>query len=511
MSGTKKRFFKGAVILTVAGLVVKAIGAVNRIVMSRLLGGEGIGLYQMAYPVYQAAISVATAGIPIAISIMVAERLAHGDYRGVRRVFWLAFTVTALLGLGCSAGLYTLAGWLTEVGIVRDSRAYWSIAALSPAIFFVAALSAYRGLFQGLQDMRPTAVSQVIEQGIRVAVMLAMVVLLLPYGLEYGAAGASFGAVPGAIAAVGYLSFLTYKKLRRLPSGQKCSDLPTATVLARLVKLAVPVSLANLMLPITANIDLLVVPVRLEDAGYDVHIATELYGYLTGMAASLISLPTILTASLAASIVPAIAEGLAKQRFDKVHSEAREVFRLTAVAMMPCAAGLYFLAYPIASLLYGTAGAGQCIEILSLGVVVLGFGQVSTGILQGMGHTVLPFINMLAAALAKFAVGWYLTALPQWGISGAAWATNFDFLVAAGLNILCIAYYLRLDFEWGNKLKLAALALIMGLGAQAVYDYTSLFWGGSLAVGAAIGSGVLLYMLLLIVSGEAARLRQYMP
>lgn len=508
---TKKRFFQGAVILTIAGLTVKGIGAINRIVMSRLLGGEGIGLYQMAYPVYQAAISIATAGIPVAISILVAERLAHSDYRGARRVFWLAFAVTAVLGLFCSAALFLLAGWLTEVGIVRDSRAYWSIAVLSPAIFFVAVLAACRGLFQGLQEMQPAAVSQVIEQGVRVAVMLTMVYLLLPYGLAYGAAGASFGAVPGAAAAVCYLSVLTYRRLRCLPRGDGGNPLGNFAILGRLFKLAVPVSLANLMLPITANIDLLVVPVRLEAAGYDVYTATELYGYLTGMAASLISLPTILTASLAASIVPAVAEGVAQRRLGKVHAQAQEAFFLAAVAMLPCAAGLYFLAYPISGLLYGTVGAGECIEILSLGVVILGFGQVSTGILQGMGHTILPFFNMLAAAAAKLAAGWYLTALPDWGISGAAWATNFDFAVAAALNMLCIAYYLQLDFEWLHKLKLILLAVGMGFGARGVYETVSLIWGGSLAVGVAIGSGAVLYMLLLMLSGEMGRLKQYMP
>jgi len=510
MGNARRVFFKGAMILAVAGVLVKCIGAVNRILLSRILGGEGVGLYQMAYPVYQAAISVATAGVPVAISILVAKKAARGDLGGARKVFRLAFCMTTALGMASSGALYVLAGYLTESGIIRDARAYWPIAALSPAIFFVALLSSYRGLFQGLQNMRPTAVSQVLEQGIRVVVMLAMVLLLLPRGLEFGAAGASFGAVPGAAAAAFYLGSLAHRQLRKMPSTAIRQE-SSFKLFCRMIKLAVPVSLANLMLPLTANIDLLVVPLRLEAAGYDVYMATELYGYLTGMAASLIGLPTILTASIAASIVPVVAEGAAQGRRAKVREEAQAAFSLAAMALFPCAAGLYFLAYPIAELLYGTPGAGGCIEILAIGAVLLGFGQVSTGVLQGLGHTLLPFINMALAAAAKFFAGWYLTALPDWGIGGAAWATNLDFAVAAGLNLLCIFYYLRLRLEILHKLKLAALAFFMGVGAKLVYEEVCLQAGSALAVAAAVASGVVFYGLLLTAGGESGRIRQYFP
>ena len=207
----RDKFLKGAFILTVAGILVKIIGSANRIFLSRLLGGEGIGLYQMAYPIYLLALSISSAGIPVAISIIVAERLALGDYRGANRVFKISLALMSFTGL-CFAGLLFFgAEFLVESQIVRDPRAYYSIIALAPAVFFATMLSSYRGYFQGFQVMTPTASSQISEQFVRVLTMISFAYLLLPLGIEYSAAGASFGAAPGAFCGLLVLLFCYYK------------------------------------------------------------------------------------------------------------------------------------------------------------------------------------------------------------------------------------------------------------------------------------------------------------
>ncbi|MBC8015183.1 MAG: oligosaccharide flippase family protein, partial [Sporomusaceae bacterium] len=192
---SKDTFLKGALILTFAGVLVKIIGSVNRILLSRLLGGEGIGLYQMAYPIYLLALSVSSAGIPVAISIIVAEKVALSDFRGANRVFRISLALLSVTGIIFTFLLYFGAEWLIEHQFVRDARAYYAIVALAPAILFVTILSSYRGYFQGLQMMTPTAVSQIFEQLFRVVTMIFLAYYLLPLGLEYAAAGASFGLV----------------------------------------------------------------------------------------------------------------------------------------------------------------------------------------------------------------------------------------------------------------------------------------------------------------------------
>ncbi len=193
-------FLKGTLILTASGMFVKLIGALNWILLSRVLGGEGIGLYQMAFPIYLLALSISTAGIPVAISIVTAEKIAYKDYAGAHKVFKIVFIVLSITGFIFSLVMYFGAGWLVEYQIIRDSRAYWSLVALAPAVFIVSMLASFRGYLQGYRMMTPTAVSQIVEQLVRVMTMLLFASMLLPYGMNFAAAGASFGTFPGALA-----------------------------------------------------------------------------------------------------------------------------------------------------------------------------------------------------------------------------------------------------------------------------------------------------------------------
>jgi len=503
---SKSTFLQGALILTAAGVIVKIIGAVNRILLSRLLGGEGIGLYQMAYPIYQLALSISSAGIPVAISILVAEKTALGDFRGANRIFRISFTLLVITGLLFTGLLYFGAGWLVEQHLVRDARAYWAIVALAPAIFFVTILSSYRGYFQGLQEMTPTAVSQIVEQLVRVATMIAFAYFLLPYGLEYAAAGASFGAGPGALFGLFVLICYYWRHRRafksRLTAGQTIKQETSMQVVGRIIKLALPVSLANIMIPVVANIDLLIVPARLEVAGYTVEQATELFGYLTGMAAALVNLPTILTASLGASLVPAVSEAFTLRNYHQIKGQTVTALRIANMITIPSCVGLYLLATPISQMLYGTPNAGLSIAILSIGIIFMGIHQVSTGILQGLGHTTIPLANMAISALAKIILSWVLTALPTWGIRGAAWATVTDYGLAAFLNLWFVHRYVGASLQWRDLSKTTTAAAGMGVLVLLIYDNIMTAWlSNTIATLVAITAGILIYGLVLLLLG----------
>lgn len=503
---SKDTFLKGALILTVAGVIVKVIGSVNRILLSRLLGGEGIGLYQMAYPIYLLALSISSAGIPVAISIIVAEKIARSDYRGANRVFRISLGVLAVTGIVFTFLLYFAAGWLIEHHFVRDARAYYAIAALAPAIFFVTVLSSYRGYFQGLQMMTPTAISQIAEQFIRVVTMIALAFLLLPYGLEYAAAGASFGAGPGAAMGLAVLIYYYWKQRKafqhRMDTQPDIVQESSVSIVTRIVRLALPVSLANIMLPVVSNIDLLIVPARLEVAGYTVEQATELFGYLTGMAVALINLPTILTASLAASLVPAVSEAFTLKNSQRIYQRTTTAMRIANLITIPSFAGMFLLATPISQMLYGTPNAGTSIAILSAGIVLLGIHQVTTGVLQGLGHTTIPLVNMVISALVKIVMSWTLTAMPSLGIKGAAWATNADFGVAALLNMYFVYRYVGFSLDIKDTLKAVGAAVIMGgvvlLTYDAIMTYT---FHNTLATLIAIAVGGTVYGLALLFLG----------
>lgn len=449
---SNSKFLKGTLILTASSIVVKIIGSLNWIILSRVLGGEGIGLYQMSFPIYLMAITVSSAGVPVAISIITSEKLAKKDYRGAKRVFTVSLRLLLLTGLFFSSALFFGADFLINQHIIRDARAYYSIIALAPAVFFVTFLASFRGYLQGWQIMTPTATSEVVEQLTRVITMLVFADLFMPYGLAYAAGGASMGAGVGAICALLVLMWFYRRLKKRLQKEMEEQDtnVPQESaghIIKRLLRLALPVSLTSLMLPIGANLDLLIVPQRLEVAGFNVRHATELFGYLTGMAVPLVNLATIFTAAMTISLVPSISESKALHNLAAIREKIRIAFRVAMIITFPCFMGLYFLGEKVASLIYNAPKAAGAIETMSIGILFLGMHQISTGILQGLGKTSIPVMNMILACIIKVLLSWHFTAIPELGIKGASLATVADFAVAAIINMAFIYKYTGYTFS----------------------------------------------------------------
>ena len=496
-------FLKGTLILTVASFVVKVIGSLNWIFVSRILGGEGIGLYQMAFPIYFFAMSISQAGVPVAISIITAERVALKDVFGARRVFRVSMALMLFTGLFFSLLTYFSADWLIEWQFIRDPRAYMSVVALAPTIFFVTLLASSRGYLQGWQRMTPTAVSQIVEQIFRVLTMVLFASLLLPMGLDYAAAGASLGAFAGAIGGLLVLVYFHWKLDKDIereygpdlapPAGQ--APAPLGMIVRRIFSLALPVSAASIMLPIVSNLDLLIVPQRLEVAGYTVPQATELFGYLTGMAVPLVNLATILTASLAVSIVPAISEARALQDTKRVYSQTAAAVRISNFVCFPAFVVVLVLATPISTLIYNAPGAGPAVLVSSFSIVLLGLHQVSTAVLQGLGHPKIPMINMILAAVVKVVLNWVLTAIPWLGIMGAAWATAADMGVAAVINL-----YFGYRMELLQLVKTMFAAAVMAGAVQIFYSFVmETFAVNAAATFGSVLVGVVVYIAALIL------------
>ena len=500
-SNNNHKFLKGTMILTISSIVVKVIGALNWVILSRVMGGEGIGLYQMGFPIYLMAITVSSAGIPVAISIITAEKLAKQDYWGAQRVFHVTLRLLFCTGVFFSLCLLFGARFLIDYHWIRDARSYYSIIALAPAVFFVTFLASFRGYFQGWQIMTPTACSEITEQAIRVVTMIVFSYLLLPKGLAYAAAGASMGAGAGAFCGLVVLFFFYYRlkkkfHLEALKQNMEATVEPAMAIIKRVVVLALPVSMSSLMLPIVSNLDLLIVPARLEVAGYTVSQATTLFGYLTGMAVPLVNLSTILTAALAISLVPAISESRVLQDFVGIKEKVKTAFRVAAMITIPCSVGLFVLGEKVAGIIYNAPGAAPAIEIMSVAIFLLGLHQVSTGILQGLEHTTIPVVNMIIAAGCKVILNWTLTAQPSLGIMGSSWATVADIGVAAILNLFFIYKYTQFSLPLKELLKTVVAAGIMGVAVVGFLRVTT-SWGawnilGSMILAVPVYAGVLM-------------------
>ena len=507
-SSKGESFLKGTFVLTIAGFVVKVIGSLNWIFVSRILGGEGIGLYQMAFPIYFFAMTVSQAGVPVAISIITAERVALNDIYGAKRVFRISMMLMLMTGLLFSILTYLAADWLIDWQLIRDARAYKAVVVLAPTVFFVTLLASSRGYLQGWQRMTPTAVSQIVEQIFRVVTMIVLASLLMPWGLDYAAAGASLGAFAGAVTGLIVLVYFHIKLERDIARdyGTDLKPLPgTAyesrrSIIKRIFKLSLPVSAASIMLPVVSNLDLMIVPQRLEAAGYSISEATELFGYLNGMAVPLVNLATILTASMAMSIVPAISESRVLGDQARVFDQTAASVRISNFVCFPAFVIVFILATPISALIYNAPGAGPAVMISAVSIILLGLHQVSTGILQGLGHPTIPMVNMLLAAAAKVFLNWHLTAIPWLGIMGAAWATAADMGVAALINLYFIYRFIGYRIELLQLIKTICAAAIMAGAVYLFYTWTLEWWGiAAISTFGAVLFGCVVYVAAMIL------------
>ena len=311
---------------------------------------------------------------------------------------------------------------------------------------------------------------------------------MLPAPAAVFAAGAAFGAVPGSLMGMVVLGcFYRYYRKRWLAEAElrPCrEELSSSKLVKELLLLALPVSCANVL-----------VPGYLIESGFTVEQATTLFGYLAGMAQPLLLLATIPTMSLATSLVPAIAEAYTLKQTDIITAKATTAMKLCCLITVPAAVGMAVLAEPISLLLYGTAKAGTAIMHSAPSLWFLGMHQVTTGMLQGMGHSNLPMLHMLAGIIAKLFAVCQLTNATL-NIAGAAWATNINFGLTALLNILALRYY-KISFRWYNILKIIVAAGLMGLVAWWAHGLLLVKLGMVLATIAAMLLAALFYAALL--------------
>lgn len=439
---SKDNFIKGAAILSIAGLIVKILGAVYRIPLTNLIGTEGIGYYQPAYGVYNLLLVVSLSGFPTAIAKMVSERRATSNYKGAYEVYKISRWGLFLIGLVSSVFVFIFARDL--VTFLGFPGSYFSMLALVPALFAVPLLSAYRGFFQGMQNMVPIAFSQLIEQVFRVIVGLYLAYALVGRGLEEAAAGATFGASVGGVAALIliYIMFLfarkNIKKEIANSSGNKTEN--TWSIVKELLYIAIPITIGASIAPLMGIIDSYIVSNRLALIGYDSVQIADMYGELSGTAHTLINFPQVFSTAVAMSLVPAITYAYTRRDIKRLNKTANAGVKMSLIIGLPCGIGLLMLAEPIIAMLYSSIGpekhasSGKLLEILAIGVIFLTLVQAFTAILQSVNKQFHPVKNLAVGLVVKVVISYILIAIPDINIRGAAISTTIAYFIVAILN-----------------------------------------------------------------------------
>jgi len=463
----KQSLIKGSLILGISAIIARFLGLFFRWPLIMLIGDEGIGYYQMSYPLYMFFVAMAS-GIPIAMSKIISENNAMGDVRGSFEVVKESTILMAIIGTGTSLILFFFAKPIVEL-LQWDQKAYYSLIGISFAPIIISLMTIYRGFFQGFQNMTPSAISQILEQIGRVVVGVGLAILLLPKGIEFSAGGAAFGAAAGGIVAGGYL-LIKYSKIKRSYGIKKIKSNPQ--VLSNILKIAIPISLGTTVGSIMSLIDSILVPQKLLEAGFSTQQSTILYAQLTGKASVIVNIPLTISMAMCVSLIPIIAENYVLKKQRAVENKINLSMKLAAVIAVPCLFGLFFMAEPVMKLIFpGRFEGAQILKYLALSLPFIIITQITTSILQSVGCYILPVINLFVGCLAKIILTLILVPINDVNIYGAVIASVGAYIIVAFLNIVTMKIKLGTKFKlYENFIKPAYAASFMMIGVLTVYN-----------------------------------------
>ena len=500
-------FMKGAIILMIANILVNVIVAVFKIPLTYVLDKEGMGLFSSSYNMYAWMFVVATAGFPVAISRMVSVSRAKGNHREVKKILSGSLILMCAIGIAGTAVLYFGAEPLSN--LMQNHEAAPGIAAVAPALFFVALMSVFRGYFQGNQDMMPTAMSEVIEALGKLVAGYYLAVLLLPKGLPFASAGAVFGVTVGAfLGALLLVIVFLFKRGKKeaTPYADFGTTRTTGQIIIDLAKVAIPITIGASVFSLTSVIDMIMIMRRLQmSAGFSYDQAKVLWGSYSGYATPLFNMPPTVITAISISIVPAIAAAVTKKDMLFARRTAKTAVKMTTLFALPCAVGMSSLAGPILTLVYHDSFAESSLTLLSLAIVFVSLVMVTNAMLQAVGKENIPVRNMIVGGIIKIVVNYTLVGVPHININGAPIGSNLCYIAILFMNVYSIKKEIGVKFGIVQTVVKPVLSVaVMTVTALSVYNIIS-FMGNTIATLVAICSAGFMYLVMLFILGAISR------
>ena len=477
---TSALLMKGATILVIAGIVSKIFGAIFRIPLTNMIGAEGQAYYSAAYAVYNLLFVIATAGFPVAISRMVSSRIAEGDFINAHKSYKLAMKVSWALGILSFLVMFFGAGAIATA--YKNPGAEASMKAISVALLFTPVVASMRGYYQGRQNMKPTGITEVIEQMMRVAVGLTLAYMFYKTNLQYAAAGATFGASAGIIAALVAMAVIYARDKdprKKLLEGSIERAETDKKRLKELFAFLIPITIGASVMPIMFNIDAGIIVRRLLATGWDPVMAKKLYGLMGGFCDPIINLPNIFIDAICISLMPAVTTAFTLNNKKDLDDHIKTGLKTMMIITYPCAIGLIVLAKPILTMLYykkydEALLAVPALQILALSIITLSIMRTLQSCLQGIGKMMLPVYNLFIGAIVKAVSSYILLGIPSVNINGAAIGSVLAYVTAGILNFRALRKYTNVSLDMKSIFVRPLIAALI-MGAAAIASYKLLF------------------------------------
>ncbi len=518
----KQNFLHGALILVFASLMVKIFGAIFKIPLTNIIGVTSMAYFNSAYGFYVIFYMISTAGIPVALSKMISEAEAKENKKEIDKIFKVSYILFLILGIVGSALMIAFSRQYAEY--VKLPGLQYAIFSISITLFFMCITSAYRGYFQGLKNMTPTAVSQIIGAIGKLVIGLIVAIFATKQGFEppMVAALTLLGITSGSIGAALYLSI--YKKRCDLKDSIKIAQLSSrvstaSNLLKRLAVIAVPITLSATILSLTNTVDTTLMIRRLVTAGIEETEATKIMGAYTSMSVPLNNLPPNIIYPFTISVIPAITGMFALGKINETNKIISSTLRIAALISIPCSIGLSVFSKPIISLLYSTKEtiaydaqiltatdiAAQMLSVLATSIFFIAMVSVTNAILQAYNHEKLTIISTGVGIFIKIILNYTLIGNENISIFGASVATLACYVVIMFLNIYFITY--RTDYKI-NSISLSMIikpiiSSVISIGcARVIYEFSSFTPKISAVISIAV-AGVLYFVTIFTLKGIA--------
>ncbi|MFD1362947.1 stage V sporulation protein B [Lentibacillus salinarum] len=484
---TKQTFLQGTLILIMAGMITRLLGFINRLVIARVMGEEGVGLYMMALPTLFLVITLTQLGLPVAISKRVSEAEAKNNRAKVKQILVVSLLITGVTSIVFTIGMVMAAPFIATT-LLTDERTLYPLIAISPIVPITAISSVLKGYFQGRQNMKPQSYALVIEQFVRIVFVAFFVKLLLPYGVEFAAAGAMFSVILGELASMFYLAGM-FKRLKVIRIRHRFFHYLTASknTLKELFSISLPSTGSRVIGNISHFLEPILVAQSLAIAGISSSLATKQYGELTGYVLPLLFLPTFITNSLSIALVPSISAADARQNKHMIDYRIHQSIRISFASGAIATVVLTLFAEPILTYMYGTANASHFLVLMAPFFILLYIQSPLQAALQALDLARPAMWNSLIGAVVKLAVLFLLASNPDFGINGVAIAMSVGVVLVTFLHLTSLYKEIGFMIAGRDLFKMGLLVALTWLCGRFLQDMFT-------------GPGSNLFMLILILA-----------
>lgn len=519
-------------ILAIAGILVRLIGMVYRIPLTNIIGDEGNGYYSSAYSIYSIMLIISSYSMPVAVSKMIAIRLAQREYNNSHRILRIALVYATLVG-----GVACFVMWFGADRIAQFNNmpfSSYAIKALAPTVWIMAYLGVLRGYFQGHGTMVPTALSQIAEQIVNAAISLVAAITLFDYGVKanlvygaagysyaYGAAGGAIGTGAGALTALllFIILMIIYRPvMRKQARKDQGGHLDSYGEITRIMFLTiVPIVVSSTIYNVSNVFDNGMYGQVMGTLGMNSKEVATTWGIYMGRYHLLFNIPVGIANAMSSSLIPSLARAVAEHNRRQTREKISTVIRFSMILSIPSAVGLMALAEPISTLLFRGMDNTLLVRMLWFGsaaVIVFSLSTVTNAVLQGINKMKIPIINASIALVLHLIILYVMLAVFRMGVLSVVYSNIIFALIVCVLNAICIRNTMFYRQEIKKTFLIPAIsAVVMGLATRGVFlGIHKLVNSNIIAVLMAILTAVLVYGgLLLKLGGLDAKELESMP